>query len=70
MTYPCNKLLTGFLLHKKGEYISLAPCNTIPTLLNFSYCRQKCYRNTAGKVELIGRMHIMELKTNFFFNLI
>ena len=67
MTYSCNKLLTGFLLHKKGEYISLAPCNTKPTLLNF-FIVDKSIRYTAGKVELIARKLVTELKTNFFFN--
>ena len=67
MTYPCNKLLTGFLLHKKGEYISLAPCNTKPTLLNF-FIVDKSIRYTTGKVELIARKLVTELKTNFFFN--
>lgn len=34
MTYPCGKLLIGFLLHKKGGHLPLASCNKILTSPN------------------------------------
>ena len=60
MLYPCNKLLIGFLLHKKG-HLSPASCNKILTPLNIFRSFELC---TLSIIRL-NLLLILKIKTLF-----